>query len=114
MKIKSQAKYVRVAPSKAMPLARKLRGVSLTKALQVTRFSRLKAAAVISEVLKTAVADLNNNHKCAPDDFRVAEVIVEPGPAIKRYWSRSRGMVRPIRRRTSHISVVLDDGRKVD
>ena len=114
MKIKSMAKYVRVAPSKARPLARRLRGVPLAEALSLTRFSTLKAAAAISKVLKSAVADVTHNHKRAAEDFLVAEVIVEQGPTMKRFWARSRGMVRPVRRQTSHIHVVLDDGRQED
>ena len=112
MKIESVAKYVRLAPSKARPLARRLKGVPLAEALSLTRFSTLKAAAAISKVLKTAVADVTNNHKRPAEDFRVAEVIVEQGPYIKRFWPRSRGMVRPVRRQTSHIHVILDDGRQ--
>lgn len=112
MRIESVAKYVRVSPSKARPLARKLRGVSLEVALGTTMFSSHKAAAAIGKVLKAAMADVVNNHKRAVEDFHVAEVLVQQGPVIKRFWSRSRGMVRPVRKPMSHIYVVLDDGRK--
>ncbi|MGI6086445.1 MAG: 50S ribosomal protein L22 [Kiritimatiellia bacterium] len=109
MRIESVAKYVRLAPSKARPFARRLKGVPLEDALSLTRFSTLKAASAIGKVLRTAVADVTNNHKRSAEDFRVVEVIVEQGPYMKRFWSRARGMVRPVRRRTSHIHVILDD-----
>lgn len=111
MKIKSMAKYVRVSPTKARPFARRLRGVSLEEALGATRYAPQKVSAAIGKVLKAAMADAVNNHKRAVEDFRVAEVIVQRGPVIKRFWPRSRGMVRPVRKPMSHIQVVLDDGR---
>ncbi|MFN2351103.1 MAG: 50S ribosomal protein L22 [Kiritimatiellia bacterium] len=111
MRVKAVSKYVRIAPSKARPLARLLRGVSLDEALKITRFSKLKSAGIIGKTLKSAIANVSHNAKTAPEDFRVAEVIVEQGPTMKRFWARSRGMVRPLRRTTSHIRVVLEDGK---
>lgn len=113
MEIKSVARYVRLTPSKARPFARQMKGMSLNEALGVTRFSTKKAAVVIGKVLKTAVADLTHNHKRDAEDFWVEKIIIEEGPFIKRYWPRSRGMVRPIRRKTSHVHVVLNDKKPI-
>jgi len=54
------------------------------------------------------VADVENNHKLSAEDFRVKSVAIDAGPGLKRFWSRSRGMVRPVRKRTSHVKVILE------
>jgi len=106
-RIQAVAKYVKIAPSKAMPFARLLKGVTVENALKITQFSDKKAAFLIGKALKSALANAENNAKLSADDFRVESVVIEPGPTMKRFWARSRGMVRPVHKRTSHIRVVL-------
>lgn len=88
---------------------RLLKGLSVAEALKVTGFSGKKVACIVDKTIKSAIADVENNSKLSADDFHVEKVVVEKGPLIKRYWPRSRGMARPIARRTSHIRVVLSD-----
>jgi large subunit ribosomal protein L22 len=107
MKVQALSRAVRIAPTKALPLARRLQGLSIPQALTLTAFSRQKAGALIGKTLRSAVANLENNAKLSADDFRVEAVLVERGPMLKRYWARSRGMARPIKKRTSHIRVIL-------
>ncbi len=107
MKVQAVSKAVRISPSKALPLARLLQGLSITKALTITMFSRTKASGLIRKTLKSAVANVENNAKLSADDFRVESVLVERGPVLKRFWARSRGMVRPVKKATSHIRVIL-------
>ena len=107
MKITSVSKYVRISPSKVFSFARLLKGVPVAKALAMTKFSNTKAAALIDKTLKSAIANAENNQKLSAEDFRVENVIIERGPRSKRYWSRSRGMPRPIYKQTSHIRVSL-------
>lgn len=107
MKIESISRFVRVSPSKVRPLARQLKGLTVTDALRATRFSHSKGALLISKTLKSAIADVENNAKRSAAEFRVERVLIEQGPVMKRYWARSRGMARPVLKRTSHIRVVL-------
>ena len=109
MRITAVCKYVRISPSKAIPFARLLKGLPVADALKKTKFSNKKAAGLVEKTLKSAIANAENNANVSADDFHVENVVIERGPTVKRYWHRSRGMARPIKRRTSHIRVVLVD-----
>ncbi len=109
MKITAISRYVKLSPSKGIPFARLLKGLSVADALKMTRFSGKKAACLIDKTLKSAVANAENNAKLSADAFHVEKIVVEKGPIGRRYWHRSRGMARPVVRRTSHIRVVLSD-----
>jgi large subunit ribosomal protein L22 len=107
MKIKASLKFARVSPTKAMPFARLLKGLSVADALKATAFDRRKVAGLIGKLLKSAIANIENNNKESAEKFRVEQVVIEQGPTRKGYWSRSRGMARPITKRTSHLRIVL-------
>lgn len=107
MKIEASSRFARVSPTKIRPLARLLKGLSVADALRATAFDRRKAAFLIGKVLKSAIANVENNNKQSAEDFRVEQVVIEQGPMMRRHWARSRGMARPVTKRTSHIRVVL-------
>lgn len=108
MEITAASKYVRISPSKVYAFARLFKkGMPVSDALNLTRFSKKKAACLIEKTLKSAIANTENNAKASADEFRIKSVIVEKGPSMKRYWHRARGMVRPIIRRMCHIKVTL-------
>jgi large subunit ribosomal protein L22 len=65
----------------------------------------------LEKTIRSAVANAENNAKLLADDLRVKEATIGEGPAMKRFWARSRGMVSRIRKRTSHITIVLSDGK---
>ncbi len=109
MQFVATSKYVKIAPSKAVAFARLLKGLPVAKALNAAQLSNKKAASFIGKTLKSAVANAENNAELSAEDFRVKHVLVEKGPALRRYWHRSRGMARPIMRRTSNIRVVIAD-----
>lgn len=108
MEVQSELKYARISPLKAQPLARRLKGLSVGEALNIVKATRCKSAALIEKTLKAAVADVENNHKRSAEEFRVKSVAIDAGPGLKRFWSRSRGMVRPVKKRTSHVKVILE------
>ncbi|MBM4143104.1 MAG: 50S ribosomal protein L22 [Lentisphaerae bacterium] len=109
MEVVATTKYARIAPGKLRDLARRITGLSVNEALQVTGFNPRKGAFLLGKTLKSAVANAENNAKLSVDALRVKEAVVDEGPALKRYWPRARGMVSHIRRRTSHIRVTLTD-----
>jgi large subunit ribosomal protein L22 len=111
MEVTAVTKYVRVSPSKARDLIQQLRGKPVAVAMGVTGLSERKAARAICKTLKSAIANAEHNSKLSVDELMVKDVIIDQGPMFKRHWPRARGMVSPILRRTSHIKIVLTDGR---
>ncbi len=111
MDVQAITKYVRIAPRKARDMARAIQGQSVADALRVVEFSERKAARQIEKTIRSAVANAENNAKLSADDLLVKRATVTAGPALKRYWARSRGMVSPVKKRTSHITIILTDGQ---
>jgi large subunit ribosomal protein L22 len=109
MEVRAVSKFVRLSPRKARDLARAIQGLPVAEALKVADFSERKAATLIRKTLRSAVANAENNAKASADSLRVKEATIGEGPAMKRFWPRARGMVSRIRKRTSHITIVLTD-----
>jgi len=109
MDISAETKYVRLSPSKGRDIAREIQGKPVAEALRVTDFNKCKAAGLIGKTLRSAVANAENNNDIPADELIVKRAIVDKGPVMKRYWPRARGMVSPIKRKTSHIRIVLSD-----
>jgi len=114
MEIKATTRYVRMSPSKARDLARRMQGLPVSEALQLTDFSPRKAARLIGKTLKSAVANAENNADLSVDDLLVKEAVVDEGPRLRRFWPRARGGVSRIQKKTSHIKIVLTDGQEPD
>jgi large subunit ribosomal protein L22 len=112
MEVTAISRFVKMSPSKARGLARKLRGLPVDKALNVVEFSPKKAGRIIGKTLRSAIANAQNNAKLPLDDLRVKCTMVEEGPRARRYWARARGMVSPISRKMCHIRVILTDGKE--
>jgi large subunit ribosomal protein L22 len=108
MKKNASARFARVAPSKIRPLARLLKGKSLNEALTAASLSNQKGAFFIRKLLKSMEANLTSN-ELDGKNFYIENLVIEEGPTLKRYWPRSRGMPRPVVKRTSHIRIVLSD-----
>ena len=111
MNVISISKYVRISPRKARGLARAIQGLPVAEALKIAEFSERKSASLIGRTLKSAVANAENNSGLSAEELRVKEAVIEPGPSLKRFWPRARGMASPILKRTSHIKIVLTDDK---
>lgn len=109
MEVSATTKYVRLSPRKARDLVRVIKGLPVKQALAITRLTRRKAAFHLWKTLRSAVANAEHNHDLSEDSLYVKEAVIEEGPRLRRWWPRARGMVSPIRRRMSHIRVVLTD-----
>ncbi|MCP4849332.1 MAG: 50S ribosomal protein L22 [Verrucomicrobiaceae bacterium] len=116
MEVRSLHRYARISPHKARDVAREIQGMPVSVALDVLSFTPRKAALLIGKTLKSALANAENNHELAVDGLVVKEAVVDVGPTLKRFKPRARGSAGPIRKRTSHIRIVLTDepvaGRK--
>jgi large subunit ribosomal protein L22 len=111
MEVKAIMKYVRLSPRKARDMARAIQGLAVADAIKKVEFSERKAARQLEKTIRSAVANAENNAKLSADDLKVKEATIGDGPAMKRFWARSRGMVSKIRKRTSHVTIVLSDGK---
>lgn len=111
MQVMAVTKHVRISPFKARDLARAIQGRSVTDALKITEFSERKSAFHIGKTLKSAIANAEHNNGVSADELVVEKAWVEQGPTLKRWWPRSRGSASPILKRTSHIRIVLTDGK---
>ena len=105
----AHAKNIRLSPSKAKIVLDLIRGKDADKALAILQFTPKAASPVVYKVLSSAIANAVNNQEMDRSTLYVAEVYANPGPTLKRYVARSRGSASPMLRRTSHISVILDE-----
>jgi large subunit ribosomal protein L22 len=103
------AKYLRVSPFKARQVADLVRGKTTQEALGILRYANKKGAPLIAKVLKSAMANAENNYDMDVDGLYVAEIYVNEGPKLKRLKPRAYGRADMIKRRTSHITVVVKE-----
>ena len=104
----AHAKYVRISSSKVRIVVDLIRGKKVDDALAILQFTPKAAAPIVHKVLTSAIANAVNNNEMDRKTLYVAEVYANPGPTLKRFVARSRGSASPMLKRTSHISVVLD------
>jgi large subunit ribosomal protein L22 len=109
MKVRAQAKYVRQSPYKVRRVLDLVRGLPVQEAEDVLRLASRGATEPITKVLKSAVANAEHNYALDADDLVVAEAYADEGPTLKRYRPRARGRATRIRKRTSHITIVVSD-----
>jgi large subunit ribosomal protein L22 len=102
----------RISPQKARLVADQVRGMPVAKALDLLKFSDKKAAHIIYKVVYSAVANAENNNGADVDELKVASIMVDEGPILKRFMARAKGRGTRISKRTSHITVVVGSGKK--
>jgi len=109
MEVIALSKNVRISAFKCRDIARNIQGLPAAEALEVLRFIPKKAARFISKTLKTAIANAENNNNLDSTALWIKKAIVDEGITLKRYTPRARGAADLIRRRSSHIKIVLSD-----
>lgn len=107
MDAKATAKFILISPSKARIVINLIRGKSVGEAMAILRFTPKRAARIIEKVLKSAVANAENNLNLDADSLYVTEACVNEGPRMKRYHPRQRGQAFPIIKRMCHITVAV-------
>ena len=108
MEARAQARFVRVTPMKARRVVDLIRGLPAADAQAVLRFAPQDASDPVGKVLDSAIANATNNHNLDPASLVVAEAYVDEGPTMRRFRPRAQGRAFRIRKRTSHITVVLE------
>ena len=109
MNVISTYKYARISAFKAREVTREIQGLPVSAALDLLAFTPRKAALLISKTLKSAIANAENNNNLRADSLVVREAVVGEGPTLKRFQPKARGSAGPIRKRTSHIRIVVTD-----
>ena len=109
MEVKAQAKFVRRSPRKVRLVMDAVRGKPVDEAMAILRFLPQGAAREVLAVVKSAAANAENNYQMAPEDLWIKAIYADEGPTFKRYRARARGMASPILKRTSHITVIVDE-----
>jgi large subunit ribosomal protein L22 len=106
--MKASATHIRISPRKVRMVVDTVRGKSVSQALSILGFTRKKAALPVQKLLRSAVANAVENGGINDVETLVVDrIMVDAGPTLKRYMPRARGRATPIRKRTSHIKVIL-------
>ena len=108
MEVKAIAKYIRVSPRKTRLLAREIKGKKVEEALKVLAFAPQKGAPILRKLINSAVANASLYPDIDVDKLIIKKVVADEGPMLKRFRPRAMGRAARIRRRTTHLVVVLD------
>ncbi len=109
MEIKARARFIRISPFKVRLVAREISGKMADEALAVLRFLPQRGARVLRKVLEAAVANAEQRSQVDVDTLFIKGIQVDGGPVLKRFMPRAMGRVNRILKRSSHITVVLDE-----
>ncbi len=113
MEITAKLKYYRTAPRKVRLVADLVRGKKLGEAMKFLMFSTKKSSRDIAKLLKSAASNAKNDFKVVDtESLYINKITVDEGPTLKRFMPRARGSASSIKKRTSHVSVVLGDKKQ--
>jgi large subunit ribosomal protein L22 len=109
MPFEAKHRFARISPRKARLLMDLVRGRDVDDALSMLRFAKQRASGMVEKVIRSAVANANEREVAPRNTLYVAKAWVDPGPVIKRFQPKDRGKAYPIKKRTSHLVVSLDE-----
>ena len=107
--VKATAKYIRIAPRKVRIVMNLVRGKSVADALAILKFTPKVGADAVEKVLRSAIANAENNFDMDVDRLFISSAFVDQGPTLKRIHPRSRGQAFKILKRTSHVTVAVEE-----
>lgn len=109
MEAKAVGRYIRISPQKARLVADVVRGMEVDQAITTLRFMPKKGAAILRKVIESAVANATQDEQTDVDNLYVKAITIDGGPSLKRIRPRAMGRATGIIKRTSHITVILDE-----
>lgn len=112
MEVKAHANNIRMSPRKVRLVIDVIRGMDATRAQTQLRFIKKAAALPVLKLLNSAIANAEHNFQLRQEDLRVMTITADGGPVIHRWTPKAFGRSAPIRKRTSHITVILSDDGK--
>lgn len=113
MEITAEAKSIRVSTRKVRLVADEIRGLSVVDAVNMLVMTKKHGAYPLLKVVKSAMSNATNNAKLAVDNLIIAKLEVNEGPFLKRFHASTRGRIKPYKKRTSHIRVILTEKKEV-
>jgi len=105
------ARYIRISSRKVKIVIDLIRGKSVGEARSILEFTPKAASEPVLKLLNSAIANAENNLDYPADTLYVAEVYADQGPTLKRFRPRAQGRASHIRKRTSHITIILDQAK---
>ena len=112
MEVRARAKDTGISPRKVRLLVDMVRGKKVDEALTILRFAPTPTARIVAKVVKSAAANAENNFQMSPSDLRITRIFADEARTLKRYRPRARGRVSPILKRSSHITVIVDEEKE--
>ena len=109
MEIKAIARYIRVSPRKVRLLINEIKGKKVEEALNILSFAPQKGAPILKKLINSAVANANQYPDIDVDNLFIKNAFADEGPTLKRFRPRAMGRATRIRKRSSHLTVVLDE-----
>jgi len=109
MPVTAKLKYLRIAPRKVRLVADLIRGKRIEEAQSILNFTIKKAAPPLLKLLRSATANAKNNFQLDESNLYITKILVDEGPKYKRWRARARGRAEEIQKKTSHVTVVLDE-----
>ena len=109
VEVRAVQRHIRMSPQKVRLVLDVVRGKNAREALAILKFLPHRAARPVAAAVRSAVANAENNFQMAPEDLWIKRIYADEGPTFKRFRARARGMASPILKRTSHITVVVEE-----
>lgn len=109
MKITAKLKHLRMSPRKVRLVVDVVRGMKTDKALDQLKFINKKATKPIEKLLKSGIANAEHNYELDKNNLYIKEIMVNEGVTLKRWMPRAHGRATPLRKRSSHIMLTLDE-----
>jgi len=109
MQVKAHARHIRMSPRKVRLVIDLIRGAHVEKAQTQLRFANKAAAEPVLKLLNSAIANAVNNFQLNKDDLKITSIMANEGPILDRWQPRAHGRAMPIRKRTTHISIILEN-----
>lgn len=109
MEVKAKAKYIKISPRKVRLVLDVVRGLKIEDALNQLKFMNKRAAGAVIKLLNSAAANAENNFDLDKNNLFIKVITGNEGPTLHRWMPRARGRATPIRKRTTHINIVLGE-----
>jgi len=112
MPIEAYLRYLRIAPRKVRLVADLIRGKKVLEAQNILNFTTKRAAPILLKLLKSAISNAKHNFGLEKPNLYISEIRVDEGPKLKRWIPKARGQISEIQKKTSHVTLILDEIEK--
>ncbi len=109
MEVRAKVSYASISAQKLRLVIDQVRGLNAEQALVVLEFMPQKGAAIVHKLMQSALANAENNFDLERNDMVIKTIFADGGPMLKRFKAGARGRYKPRKRRTSHLTVILED-----